>query len=228
MTLTIQHHIEQGTDEWLDQRRGLVTASAVGKLITPKTIKPANNPDSNSLTLVLAAERITGFTEPVYVNADMQRGHDDEPVARNLYHQHYAPVVETGFMTREFVGVDGPFEIGYSPDGLVGDDGLIEIKSRRQKTQLDTILANQVPAANMAQLQCGLLVSGREWIDYISYCAGMPLYVTRVTPDMRWFDSILAAVEAVERDITNIVTLYREYTKDSVRTQRYDLDIVIA
>jgi hypothetical protein len=78
---------------------------------------------------------------------------------------------------------DWGFSLGYSPDGLVGDDGLIEVKCRRQKKHLQTILADEVPPENMAQLQCGLLVSGREWIDYVSYCGGMPMYVKRVYPD---------------------------------------------
>lgn len=223
--LTIHHTITQGTDEWHDQRRGIVTASAVGKLLTETTGKPARNDYSRALTLTLAAERITGWTEPTYVTADMQRGIDDEPIARALYAEHYADVYETGFMVEDQWG----FDIGYSPDGLVGEEGLIEIKSRRAKTQLDTILKDEVPQENMAQLQCGLLVSGREWIDYVSYCAGMPLYVERVTPSTDWwFPRILAAVEKFEAEVADIVATYRNNTKNLMPTERYDLDIVIA
>jgi hypothetical protein len=121
----------------------------------------------------------------------MLRGIEDEPRAVEVYSEHFAPVTTVGFMVRD----DWGFSIGYSPDGLVGDDGLIEVKSRRAKKHLTTILADEVPVENMAQLQCGLLVSGREWIDYVSYCGGMPLYVKRVEPDQRWFDAITAAVE---------------------------------
>lgn len=205
MTLTIHHHIDQGTDEWHDMRRGIITASAVGKLITPKTVKPASNPDSRAFTMSLAAERITGWTEPTYINFDMQRGIDDEPIARGLYSEYYAPVVETGFMVEDMWG----FQIGYSPDGLVGDDGLIEIKSRRAKTQLATILADEVPLDNMAQLQTGLLVSEREWIDYVSYCGGLPLYVKRVFPQSKWFDAILDTAEQAEADIAEIISVYQ-------------------
>lgn len=225
MTLVIHDHIEQGTPEWHDIRRGIITASAIGKLITPKTVRPASNPESRALTLSLAAERITGWTEPTYVNFDMQRGIDDEPIARNLYHQHYNPVTETGFMVEDKWG----FEIGYSPDGLVGSDGLIEIKSRRQKVQLATILADEVPLENMAQLQTGLLVSGRDWVDYISYCAGMPLYVKRVLPDQKWFSAIEEAVAQTEIDIALIVANYRTNITDLVVTERpLDLEIRIA
>lgn len=184
----------QGSDEWHDQRRGMVTASVVGQLITTKTLAVANNDVSRSLTALLVAERITGWTDPTYVSDDMLRGIEDEPRAVEKYAEHYAPVTTTGFMVRD----DWGFSIGYSPDGLVGDDGLIEVKSRRQKKHLTTVLDDAVPPENMAQLQCGLLVSGREWIDYISYSGGMPLWRKRVTPDERWFDAIVAAVAAFE------------------------------
>ena len=85
---------------------------------------------------------------------------------------------------------DWGFKIGYSPDGLVGKDGLIEIKSRRPKKHLQTIIAGTVPAENMAQIQAGLLVSGRDWCDYISYCGGMRPWIKRVEPDTRWSPSI--------------------------------------
>ena len=198
----------QGSDEWHDQRRGMVTASAVGQLITASTLKPASNDYSRGLTALLVAERITGYTEPTYINDDMLRGIEDEPRAIEKYSEHYAPVVTTGFMVRDY----GTHQLGYSPDGLVGADGLVEVKSRRQKKHLQTILSGQVPAENMAQLQCGLLVSGREWLDYISYCGGMPLWVKRVYPDQRWFDAITAAVEQFETTAAEMVAAYRKAT----------------
>lgn len=204
MSLEVFNELEQGTDEWLAARCGIVTASVVGQLITPKTIKPATNDTSRSLTATLAAERITGHVEPIQANAAMERGTLDEPYARAIYSAHYAYAAEVGFMVRD----DWGFRLGYSPDGLVGDDGLIEIKSRNQKIQLATILANEVPLANMAQCQAGLLVSGRDWIDYVSYSGGMPLYVKRVLPDMRWFHAIQEAVEQFENDAAEMVGRY--------------------
>lgn len=194
MSLQVFNDIEQGTDEWHALRRGIITASVVGLLITPKTVKPASNDTSRSLTAQLAAERITGYTEPMHVSADMERGTLDEPYAREVYSEHCAPVTETGFMIRDDFG----FQLGYSPDGLVGDDGLIEIKSRKQKIQLKTMLEDEVPLENMAQIQCGLLVSGREWCDYVSYSGGMPLYTKRVLPDAEWHAAIIAAVTQFE------------------------------
>lgn len=223
MTLTVHESLIQGSQEWFDQRRGIVTASAVGKLVTPKTIQPADNPESRGMAMLLAAERITGWTDPTFTSDDMWRGIEDEPRARAKYAEHYAPVAEAGFMVEDRWG----FRIGYSPDGLVGDDGLIEIKSRRSKVQLATILADQVPAENMAQLQCGLLVSGRKWIDYVSYCGGMPLYVTRVYPIEAWHEAILNAVSAFEEVVANMVRTYNASVEGLHMTERIDLEIRI-
>ena len=224
MTLHELPDLIQGTDAWHDQRRGIVTASAVGKLITSRTIKPASNDESRGLTALLAAERITGWTEPTFMTGDMMRGVEDEPRARDMYAEHYAPVRESGFMVRD----DWGFRIGYSPDGLVGDDGLIEIKSRRAKGQLQTILANEVPAYNFAQLQCGLLVSGRDWIDYVSYAGGMPLFVKRVLPDPRWFEAIVAAVAAFEDAVAQMQADYGDATAGWPVAERIDdLEMVI-
>jgi len=223
MSLIELSDLIQGSDEWLEQRRGIVTASVVGKLLTT-TGRVAANDYSRALTTLLVAERITGYTDPVYVSDDMLRGTEDEPRAVEVYSEHYAPVTTTGFMVRD----DWSFRIGYSPDGLVGDDGLIEVKSRRQKKHLTTILNDEVPAENMPQIQCGLLVSGREWCDYLSFCGGMPLYCKRVHPDQRWFDAIVAAVEQFEATANAMVARYEAMTLGLPMTERtVDLEMVI-
>jgi YqaJ-like viral recombinase domain len=205
MTLTVHKDVIPRSDEWYDLRRGIVTASVVGNLVTPKTVRPADNIDVRGLTALLVAERITGWTEPSYVSDYMWGGIDDEPRAREKYAEHYAPVTELGFMVEDRWG----FQIGYSPDGLVGESGLIEIKSRLPKIQLKTILADTVPPEDMAQLQCGLLVSGREWIDYISYSGGMPIYVKRVYPQGNWFQAITDAVSVFEDNAAEMTRQYR-------------------
>jgi hypothetical protein len=210
--------MDQGTPEWHAIRRGIITASVVGLLITPKTIKPAANDTARGLIASLVAERITGYTEEMAVSRDMERGTLDEPYAREIYSEHVAPVTEVGFMIRDGWG----FQIGYSPDGLVGDDGLIEIKSRKQKIQLKTILEDEVPLENMAQIQTGLLVSGREWLDYVSYCGGMPLYVKRVLPDERWHTAITDAVAAFEESAAFMIGAYEVETATMPATERID------
>lgn len=225
MTLTIHDNLVQGSDEWLEVRRGIVTASIVGKLITPKTIKPASNPETRALTASLVAERINGWSEPVYINSDMERGILDEPIARAKYAEHYAPVTETGFMVEDKWG----YKIGYSPDGLVGNDGLIEIKSRRAKTHLSTIVSGHPPIDNIAQMQCGMLISGRQWCDYVSWCGGMPMFVHRVYPNQKWFDAIVEAVRIFEENAKQMMLLYQDGIDGLHPTERtnYDLDLVI-
>lgn len=216
MTLTVHDNVEQGSDDWIALRRGIVTASTVGQLITPRTIKPASNDTSRALTMLLVAERITGYTDPTYTSDDMMRGHMDEPIARGLYSEHVARVREVGFMTLEEPG----FKLGYSPDGVVGDAGLIEVKSRRSKKQLATILSGQVPLENMAQVQSGLLVSGREWLDYVSFSGGMPMWVERVYPDERWFAAIREAVKTFEATAAEMVAKYERAVEGLVPTER--------
>jgi len=219
MTLTIYDDIEQGSLAWDELRRGIVTASTVHQLITAKTLKVAENVESRALTTTLVAERITGWTDERYMSFDMARGHEIEPLARDLYSKHYAPVTECAFMINETtLGTT----IGYSPDGLVGNDGLIEIKSRRPKEHLATILADEVPAENMAQLQAGLLVSGRSWIDYISYCGGMPMYVKRVLPDPRWLTAIFSAVHQFENAAAEMIAAYELATTGLHMTERIE------
>jgi len=220
LALHIYADMIQRSEEWYAARCGIVTASTVGKLVTPKTVKVASNDDSRGLIDLLAAERVTGHVEEMWTSADMWRGIEAEPYARDLYSGHYAEAVECGFMVRDFDG----FKIGYSPDGLVGDDGLIEIKAPRQKTHLATINADAVPLQYMAQCQAGLLVSGRKWLDFVSYCGGMPLWVKRVLPDPKWQASILEAVEQAEKAIAEAVANYTQAVVGLPATERIDFN----
>jgi hypothetical protein len=215
--------VVQRSDEWYDQRRGLVTASVVGLLITAKTLAVANNDSSRGLVAMLAAERITGHTDLTGMSWDMVRGIEDEPRAVAAYSEHHAPVTSCGFMVRRW----GRCALGYSPDGLVADDGLIEVKSRKGKKQVETVVAGQVPPENVAQCQAALFVSGRQWLDYVSYSGGMHLWTVRVTPNPRWFNAITAAVEACEDAIAATVTAYREAVEGLPLTERPVEDMVI-
>ena len=118
--ITYHHQIEQGTPEWGAIRRGVITASAMKVLITP-TGKLADNDSSRGYLRKLLAERITETSESSYYSDDMARGHMLEPLARDYYSKHKMLVIECGFITKDYES----YCIGYSPDGLVGDDGLI-------------------------------------------------------------------------------------------------------
>lgn len=207
----------QGSDEWHDQRRGIVTASVVGQLVTPKTLRIAANDKSRSIVAQLVAERITGYTDPTYIGDDMLRGIEDELRARDLYAEVYdRPVREIGFLLRK----EDTWQLGYSPDGLVGDDGLIEVKSRRSKLHLRTILDDEVPAEYMAQCQAGLLVSERAWLDFISYSGGMPMWHKRLYPDLAWHEAIIAAAEQFEATAAEMVADYLAKTEGLPATER--------
>jgi len=193
VTRTIYEGLLQGSDEWLQARCGILTASEMKLIITP-TLKVARNDKASAHLYELLAQRITGFVEPRYISDDMLRGQQDEIEARMLYAKHYAPVDEVGFITDDRWG----FTLGYSPDGLVGDDGLIEVKSRRQKFQAETIIGGVVPDDYRIQIQTGLLVSGRKWCDFISYCGGMPMVTIRMEADPDMQAAIIHAATVFE------------------------------
>jgi hypothetical protein len=168
----IKYHndIIQGSEEWLQIRCGLITASEMKLLLTP-TLKVANNEKERQHIYELVAQRANDYVEPTYISDDMVNGGFNEIIARDLYSEHIAQVEEVGFVTNDKWG----FTLGYSPDGLVGDDGLIEVKSRRQKYQMQVILDRDIATEHLLQAQTGLLVSERKWLDYLSFCGGMPM-----------------------------------------------------
>lgn len=204
MTITYHRDLVQGSDEWLAQRCGILTASEMHKIITP-TLKIANNDKTRAHAFELAFQRLTGFVEPQYVSDAMLRGQEDEIHARAAYEEHYAPVEEVGFVTNTALG----FTLGYSPDGLVGDDGLIECKSRAGRFQVQTIASDEVPDEYTLQLQTGLLVTGRKWIDFISYSGGLPMFVKRVEPDPAVQEAIIAAASGFEARVAEVIAEYR-------------------
>lgn len=197
--------VEQGTEEWLAMRCGILTASEMKLIVTP-ALKPASNDKERAHLFELLGQRITGYVEPRYIGDDILRGEWDEVEARIKYREHFAPVTECGFIANDDFG----FVLGYSPDGLVGEEGLIECKSRRQRFQVETISEDQVPVEYMLQLQTGLLVSGREWIDFVSYCGGMPMFVKRVFPDAAIQDAIVTAARSFETRLAIRLKMYHE------------------
>lgn len=204
--------MEQGSEEWLSARCGILTASEMKLIITP-TLKIASNDKERAHLDELLAQRITQYVEPHYIGGDMLRGYEDEVLARHLYSEKYAPVQEMGFITNNKWG----FTIGYSPDGIVGVDGLIECKSRRQKFQVDTIANGKIPDDYVIQVQTGLLVSGRKWLDFISYSGGLPMVTIRAYPDPVVQDAILAAAKAFESKLAEKLAKYQSALKSNAR-----------
>lgn len=172
----------------------------------PRVLRLAETDTARSITHGLVAERITGRVDQSFTTRDMWRGVIEEPLARDLYAEHRGVAVrEVGFIVRE----EEWGTLGYSPDGLVGDDGLIEIKSRNQKRQVETVLDEAAALAeHMPQMQAGLLASGREWCDLVGYSSGMPVPILRVHPDPEWFAAIIAAVQRYEATAKQLMDAY--------------------
>lgn len=213
----IYNDIEQGSDEWLQARCGLLTASEMKLIITP-TLKIASNEKERAHLYELLAQRITGYVEPHYISDDMLRGHEDEILARDAYSANFAPVETVGFITNSRHG----FTLGYSPDGrIVGQNAGIEAKSRRQKYQIQTliehVLAGTIPDDYAIQCQTGLLVSEWEFIDFLSYCGGLHMPVIRVFPDPVVQDAILNAAGEFERRLSQKLELYHEALASDAR-----------
>ena len=219
MTLTIYDQLEQGSTEWLEARAGILTASTIGQLITAKTIKPAMNDRSRGLCQTLIAERTTGHVEPVFPNRAMTRGTLLEPEARRIYaEQTGQDVDEVGFARLD----TDTYTLGSSPDGLVGDDGGIEIKSPSAKVHVSTVLSGAIPDYNRAQVQAFLHVTGRAWCDFISYYPGQPLFIIRDYPDPRWQAAIQSAAEQFEETARSAVARYETATHGLPSTPYWD------
>ena len=214
----IKYHqdIVQGSDEWHAARCGLLTACEMKLIITP-TLKISSNDKERSHLYELLAQRITKYVEPSYISDAMLRGMDDEIEALAQYGKSYAKVQTVGFVTNDKWG----FTIGYSPDGLVGDDGQVECKSRSQKYQIQT-LCDYVPVDGidpdfMIQVQTGLLVSERKWCDLVSYCGGLQMATVRVLPDVKVQDAIVAASQAFEGRIAEKMAKYEAVIASKAR-----------
>lgn len=208
MTITIHTDLVQGSDEWHEIRRGIMTASEMKHVITP-TLKIADNEKTRSHVYELAAQRISKFVEPAYVNDEMLKGHESEEDACTAYNTHFAGLERVGFITNDKFG----FVIGYSPDALVGTEGAVEVKGRRQKYHVETIIDGVMPADYLIQVQTGLLVSERKWCDYISYHGGLPMMPIRVFSDPIVQGAIIAAATVAEARIVEKMAAYEAALK---------------
>jgi hypothetical protein len=215
--VSIQYYPDliQGSDEWLAARCGLLTASEIKLIMTP-TLKLASNDKERAHVYELLAQRITKHVEPHYVSDDMLRGHEDEVYARLFYAENYAPVKDMGFITNDRWG----FTIGCSPDGLVGDEGMLECKSRRQKFQIETIIAasgGMIPQDYVLQVQTALLVTERAWVDLVSYSGGLPMVTMRVYPDPKVQEAIVAAAAMFEERLSERLADYETALASELR-----------
>ncbi|NWD74813.1 YqaJ viral recombinase family protein [Pseudomonas gingeri] len=169
--------IQQGTPEWLALRLGIATCSELDCLLVNGKGEAGFGAGAFTYMHTLIGERITGeLADPFTGNRHTERGHELEGVARALYEEREE--VKTSQ-----VGIILNHGAGYSPDSLVGSKGLTEIKTKLPKFQVELILSGEIPKEHVAQCQGGLWLSEREWIDFICYWPGMPLFIKRAYRD---------------------------------------------
>jgi putative phage-type endonuclease len=177
----MMEQIVQGTHEWKALRLGKVTASRVADIVA-KT-KSGYSTSRANYAAQLIAERLTGTVAESYTNAAMEHGTATEPEARFAYEFYQGVSVEQiAFVLHPSID-----QAGCSPDGLVGPDGLVEIKCPNTATHLETLLGQAVPAKYQTQMQFQMACTGRAWCDFVSYDPRMPenmrLFVKRVQRD---------------------------------------------
>ena len=173
--------IEQGTDEWFAIRCGKVTASRVADVIA--TTKSGYSASRANYEAQLICEILTGKPAESYSNAAMAWGTETEPLARAQYELKTGEMVnQVGFVVHPMIE-----QAGASPDGLVGSEGLIEIKCPNTSTHLDTLLAQKVSSKYITQMTWQMVCTGRKWCDFVSYDPRLPenlqLFVQRIELD---------------------------------------------
>jgi putative phage-type endonuclease len=155
--------IQQGTQEWLQMRLGKVTASRVADVIA-KTKSGYSASRENYLSQLIC-ERTSGEVQESFTNAAMQWGTETEPEARASYEfKHGVEVVQVSFVEHPTIKMSGA-----SPDGLVGDSGLVEIKCPNTATHLATVRSGKVPGKYITQMMWQMACTDREWCDFVSY-----------------------------------------------------------
>jgi len=195
---------EQGTPEWYLSRIKIPTASEFSTVMA-KGRKGEPSKTRNKYLRQLAGEIITG--EPMdegYTNKYMERGKLLEPEIRNLYCMMAScNVRQVGFIKNGRKGA--------SPDGLIGNDGMLEIKSEAPHLLIETILANKLPPEHYAQLQGGLWVAEREWIDIAVGYKKMPLVIKRTGRDETYIKTLSDEVDRFLEELDGIVAKVRAY-----------------
>lgn len=193
----------QGSDAWLQARLGKVTASRIADLAA--RTKTGWGASRANYMAQLIAERLTGVPGETYTNAAMQWGIEKEPEARAAYEFRFdKSVIEVGFVPHRIIEMSGA-----SPDGLVGDNGLVEIKCPNTATHIDTLLGGSVPSKYDLQMQWQMACTDRSWVDFVSYDPRMPesmrLFVYRVKRDQAKIIELEATVSVFLDEVSSKV-----------------------
>lgn len=197
--MTVQiHDCEQGSDAWRAVRAGIPTTSEFACLIA----KSAERKGRRTYMFKLAGEIITGEPAESYSNANMDRGHEMEPEARRYYEfLNDVEVRQVGFVTNG--------RKGCSPDGLIGERGMYECKSKAPHILIEALLKDEFPAAHKAQCQGALWVCEREWIDIHCYWPNMPPLIKRAGRDEKYIAALASAVTEFTQELDEVVAQIR-------------------
>lgn len=203
-------NIEQRSAEWYAARCGSLGASAIADALA--TLKDGKTPGATSVNLraKLVVERLTGVQEDGYKNAAMQHGIDNEENARLAYEAHTGSfVTEVGLYRHPTI--EGTHA---SPDGLVGDDGLVEIKCPNSATHIDTLKTQKIPTKYLYQMQWQMRCTDRQWCDFVSYDPRLPenlqLFIKRVDRDDKLIAELETKVEAFLSGVDSDVKALQE------------------
>ncbi len=189
--------VVQGSEEWFAVKCGVPSASDFEKIVT---VKGEQSKQREKYLYQLAGERITGKSEETYTNGNMQRGKELEDEARKLYEFNSKhKTIQVGFCLNEKP------KYGCSPDGLIGKDGLLEIKCPILTTQVNYLINKTFPLDYFQQTQGQLLVTGRKWLDFISYCPGMKPLIIRVKRNNEFLVKLEAELKLFCLDLDKIV-----------------------
>lgn len=194
---------EQGTPEWFAIKAGVASASNFDKIVTTKG---ELSKQSTKYLYQLAGERITGIREQGYQSASMERGTQLEDEARRLYS------LVTGLSIEQvgFVYLDDKKLVGASPDGLVGSDGLLEIKCPEIHTQVGYLLEKCLPMTYFQQVQGQLFVTGRKWCDFVSYYPQLRPLIVRVERDEVFIGKLKTALDSFCDELIAVEKKLRE------------------
>jgi putative phage-type endonuclease len=198
-------NVQQGTDLWKELRLGHVTASNVADVMAKGKSGEAESRKKYKMRIV--AERLTRKGESGFSNAAMEWGVEQEPYARMAYEVTNNTLVDqTGFWHHPQIAY-----VGVSPDGLVGDDGLVEIKCPNTTTHLDYLFDDEVPSKYYKQIQCQLWVTGRQWCDFVSYDPRLPernqLFIKRCPRDEEFIAEMQTEVLAFLGEVEEMIKL---------------------
>lgn len=200
-------HIIQGSDEWFSARLGKVTGSRIADLMAQTKSGPSASRKNYLAQLV--CERLTGEREETFKSAAMIHGTETEPQARSAYEfMHDSEVTEVGFVDHPGIEMSG-----CSPDGLVGDRGMIEIKCPMSATHIETLLTGKIDGKYLKQMQWNMACADREWCDFVSFDPRLPaemqLWTYRVSRDAEAAAEIEEAVASFLAELDQTVAALR-------------------